>query len=234
VKRFLADYDLSGDGSSVNANVVATIAAANTMKPENLPEVPLGLKRGSRGNNVKQIQKLMRYLGYYKGRTDGVFDADVKKAVIAFQLKKGVIDTEQTQVAGLVGPGTKAALLQAWKSKVVAVKAKAIVMKMEIADRVKTDLLPSKVLAKGDRGEQVKQLQRVLIRLGYLDPKDVTGTFGDRTAKALLTYQTEKNIVASSTQKGAGVFGPVTRKTLLSDVADSAWQQVRSDGIGSL
>lgn len=234
LKEFLSDYDLPGDGSFVDTVTATTLAAANSFEEENLPNVPVGLKNGSLSSDVRQVQKLLRYLGYYRGRTDGVFDQDLRQSLVAFQVSKGVIVSQDAEFAGHIGPGTKAALLLSWKAKNASVKAKVIAMKLHVSDRVKTEALPSKVLGMGDNGEQVKQLQRALHDLGYLPAKDVTGTFGARTAAALLAYQTKSNIVTSEKQKGAGVFGPTTRKTLLTDISDSAWQKVRADGIGSL
>lgn len=57
-------------------------------------------KIGSRGNEVRQIQKKLRELGFYKGSVDGIYGAQTKKAVIAFQKNCGIT------ADGIAGPKT--------------------------------------------------------------------------------------------------------------------------------
>ena len=45
------------------------------------------LRQGSKGDEVKQMQRRLKQWGYYNGSIDGVFGAGTKKAVIAFQKK---------------------------------------------------------------------------------------------------------------------------------------------------
>ena len=45
---------------------------------------------GSRGDEVRQIQKKLRELGFYKGSVDGIYGTSTKKAVTAFQKSCGI------------------------------------------------------------------------------------------------------------------------------------------------
>lgn len=45
---------------------------------------------GSTGDEVRQIQKKLSSLGYYKGSVDGIYGTATKKAVIAFQRNCGI------------------------------------------------------------------------------------------------------------------------------------------------
>ncbi len=47
-------------------------------------------KAGSRGDEVRQIQKKLKELGYDPGQVDGIYGENTKKAVIAFQKAKGL------------------------------------------------------------------------------------------------------------------------------------------------
>lgn len=47
-------------------------------------------KLGSRGEEVRQIQKKLKELGYYKGSIDGIYGTSTKKAVTAFQKNCGL------------------------------------------------------------------------------------------------------------------------------------------------
>ena len=62
------------------------------------------LKSGSKGNEVKEVQRKLKLWGYYNGAVDGVFGAGTKSAVIAFQKKNGL------KADGVVGKATYKAL----------------------------------------------------------------------------------------------------------------------------
>jgi peptidoglycan hydrolase-like protein with peptidoglycan-binding domain len=228
LNRFLLDYRVIGDGSELSEEASATIAAALTISTENLPTLAEGMELGLVGDDVRQAQKLLRYLEYYKGRTNGEFDTDLRRAVLSFQVDHGVVTSDGVSGAGRIGPATRTAIVQAWKVKVVKTKANAMLMKERVRVATLQAALPSTNLSKGDRGEEVKKLQRLLIDTGYLSPTDLTGTFGPRTEQALKKYQLDQQIIASASMKGAGIFGPSTRRFAAEHVADVAWQRVRS------
>ena len=207
--------------------LAAHLTAASSIQEKNLPDLQVGLARGSRGPRVRDAQKLLRYLGYYRGRTDGHFDRDVRDAVLALQRQEGLITTDDDSGAGRIGPQTREAILRQWKARIVRAKANNLILKQGVQATVKTTLVPSKVLAKGDTGSDVRRLQRALRDLGYLPSKDMTGTFADRTEKALLQYQKDRVIITEQMSKGAGVFGPATRASLLKDITALEWGKVR-------
>lgn len=62
------------------------------------------LRSGSKGGEVKEVQRRLKQWGYYAGRVDGVFGSATKKAVIAFQKKNGLT------ADGIVGKATYRAL----------------------------------------------------------------------------------------------------------------------------
>ncbi len=228
LRTFQGEYGILGDGSAVTLETAAALSAASGIKEKNLPGLAVGLEKGATGSDVRQAQKLLRYIGYYVGRTDGVFDQDFKQAVTAFQLNAGLVSAATDPFAGRIGPGTRAAILKEWKVKVVQSKSKSIARKMDLSDRVKSEEMPKKFLSKGDKGKEVKLLQSFLIDAGYLDAKDATGTFGGRTMTALTKYQLDRKIVKSEAAKGAGVFGPATRVIISQDLVALKWQDVRS------
>jgi N-acetylmuramoyl-L-alanine amidase len=47
-------------------------------------------KLGSRGDEVRKVQKKLKELGYYKGTVDGIYGTATKKAVTAFQKGCGI------------------------------------------------------------------------------------------------------------------------------------------------
>ena len=62
------------------------------------------LRQGSKGSEVKEVQRRLKQWGYYSGAVDGIFGAGTKKAVIAFQKKNGLT------ADGIVGKSTYKAL----------------------------------------------------------------------------------------------------------------------------
>ena len=62
------------------------------------------LQQGSKGNEVKEVQRRLKLWGYYNGSVDGVFGAGTRSAVIAFQKKNGLT------ADGVVGKSTYKAL----------------------------------------------------------------------------------------------------------------------------
>lgn len=62
------------------------------------------LKQGSKGSEVREVQRRLKLWGYYNGSVDGVFGAGTRSAVIAFQKKNGL------KADGVVGKSTYKAL----------------------------------------------------------------------------------------------------------------------------
>ena len=62
------------------------------------------LRKGSRGDDVKQLQTKLKRWGYYTGAVDGIFGAQTEEAVKYFQRKNGLA------VDGIVGSATAKAL----------------------------------------------------------------------------------------------------------------------------
>ena len=63
------------------------------------------LRKGSKGDAVKQLQQELNQLGYDAGKVDGIFGANTQKAVEAFQR-----DHPPLKVDGICGPATWAAI----------------------------------------------------------------------------------------------------------------------------
>ncbi len=234
LRKFQGEYGIIGDGTSVDRRTAATLVAASSIRETNLPIMEIGLSEGTSGQSVRQSQKLLRYLGYYRGRTDGNFDDDMKQAVTVFQINMGIISDVKESGAGRIGPATQAAILRAWKVKVAGLKATALATRVDITQRVKKKEIPTKYLSLGHKGQDVRLLQSFLSQKGYLLSKDVTGTFGSKTEAALTRYQSDKKIISSAHEKGAGVFGPSTKNAVSEELVSFAWNNARALGMESL
>lgn len=71
-----------------------------------------------------------------------------------------------------------------------------------------------RTLKYGDRGEDVKELQKKLRELGYFKGFLLTEYFGNITKEAVIAFQLSNEIIESESDIGAGVVGSETRKKL--------------------
>ena len=75
-------------------------AALRAHAPAQPAEVPALSQLGSRGQEVRAIQQKLKSLGFYGGSADGIFGAQTRKAVVAFQKSVGIT------ADGIAGPKT--------------------------------------------------------------------------------------------------------------------------------
>jgi len=162
------------------------------------------LEKGKQGEAVKRLQKRLADAGFFTGTFDGKFDEETEKAVLAFQLKNGVISSPNDRGAGVFGPKTRKALY-------------AFLQQEEEKKERETEhfarLLPAG-LFRGQSNDAVGHLQQALKRLSYFSGK-VTSVFDEETEKAVLAFQLKNGVVSSPNDRGAGVFGPKTQSTML-------------------
>ena len=108
MKKFLAIGALTlalTASAAAGITAVAVNGAANEADSalELVTEAAI-LRQGSKGNEVKEVQRRLKQWGYYTGAVDGIFGAGTKQAVIAFQKKNGLT------ADGVVGKATYKAL----------------------------------------------------------------------------------------------------------------------------
>lgn len=119
------------------------------------------IARGSVGDPVGDVQRRLEGLGLDPGDEPGVFGEGTRQAVRLFQQRRGLT------ADGVVGEDTWRSLVEAgWK----------------LGDR--TLYLTRNLL----RGDDVRELQRGLNRLGF-DAGHVDGVFGERTFEAVRDFQ---------------------------------------------
>ena len=159
-----------GGGSSYVAPVVS--------------DMPL-LHTGSRGDAVRTLQEKLNSLGYNSGAVDGIFGANTRAAVLAFQRANGLV------ADGYVGKLT-------WGKLGVTMSSASPV--------VANTSMP--LICMGSRGDAVRTLQEKLNSLGY-NSGAVDGIFGVNTRAAVLSYQKANGLVAD------GYVGKLTWGKLL-------------------
>ena len=70
------------------------------------------MKLGDQSDSVKAMQNILIRKGLLaSGLNSGYFGALTERALIAFQLKQGIIDSNDSSAAGVIGPKTRLALM---------------------------------------------------------------------------------------------------------------------------
>ena len=161
------------------------------------------LKKGSQGEKVKELQRRLKELGYYKDYVDGDYGDATVKAVKAFQKMNGLTED------GVAGSTT--------------------INKLNDDKAIKADgssydsLSTAQTLKKGDSGVQVKALQKRLKELGYY--KDyVDGDYGMATATAVSDFQRANKLTVT------GTANPTTLKKMISTSAVSKDEADKEQG----
>ncbi len=135
------------------------------------------LMKGDRDEYVLAMQKALLDQGYLKCKPTGYFGTDTQDAVLKFQKSRRVT------ADGKAGPVTL---------KLIMGKS----YKPLPASRKVTDSQVDAIRA-GDKGDDVKDLQKRLKELGYYKYKTITGFFGPVTLDALKRFQKQNGISAT-------------------------------------
>ena len=132
------------------------------------------LKLGAQGDEVREVQRLLKNLKFYTGMVDGDFGAATELAVKAFQTQYKITPD------GVVGAATLTKLYGATATK-------------------KPDVTPTPVpsgsLKVGSTGSDVRTVQQKLKSLGFYQGS-VDGDFGEGTEKAVTAFQKQYGLYA--------------------------------------
>jgi len=157
-------------------------------QPVPQPSGPRLLKKGVKGQDVKDLQNWLNSKGFSCGNADGIFGNKTNSAVRAFQSAAGL------SVDGIVGPRTRAAMTN-WK-----VSPPTPEPAPQPAPAPQPTNRPQ--LKQGSRGQEVRELQSILRTKGY--PLAVDGIFGPQTKRAVVRFQATHGLAAD------GIVGPKT------------------------
>ena len=161
---------LKADGK-IGPKTLAVLNSDTAVFKKDAPEPTAGtLTFGSSGEAVKELQRNLRDTYYYAGKIDGIFGAEVSRAVKNFQISAGLT------ADGKVGPKTKEALYER--------KADIFI-----------NGIPRRSLSQGDRGQDVAVLQEKLEKLNYLSAY-TKGYYDSATAEGVKKFQTANGLKA--------------------------------------
>ena len=204
VKDFQKKNGLSADGVA-GANTLAAIAAAVEKAGGSVSGSGSvsGLKLGSTGKEVGDLQENLTTLGYYYGDITNHFGTMTQAAVMKFQKSRGLTQD------GVAGKTTLAAIASAVEG---------------------TGSTPAgstgTSLREGDKGTKVSDLQTRLKSLKYYYG-DITGSFGTLTKQAVKKFQEANNLTVD------GVAGTATLNKLYALTGGGSTSGSVSGGEGS-
>ena len=164
------------------------------------------LKRGDRNDYVKTLQSWLYKAGFNPGGIDGVYGANTEKAVKEFQKKVGIT------ADGIAGKQTYQALQKYVRTQTTVSRSNS---------SSSNDHWTGQTLREGSKGEDVKELQRMLNSAGY--NVKVDGVYGSETEGAVRSFQ---KLVGISVD---GIAGAQTYRSLKSYISSKANKGVTVD-----
>lgn len=234
LKNFYADMAVQEPETTLTERGASLLEAAYRRR-EAADPVPQIVDAGSSASRIASAQRTLRFLGLYNGRTNGLYDDTFKNAVLAFQKQQGIVASDTAAGAGRIGPQTKARIALLWRRKHAGKVAERLLAMRKIDQLIakRGDDL-HQFLSKGDKGADVRALQKFLVSKNYLAKDGITGTFGERTEQALIAYQKDAGIIADESTAGAGYAGPATLAKYRQDLRQSLLKVVRAKGWSAL
>ena len=188
IKEFQRDHGLTADGVAGPRTLDAIEAALGGSSSSSSGSSSGGLRLGSTGTDVSNLQTDLTTLGYYYGDITGHFGSMTQAAVKKFQKSRGLTQD------GIAGTTTLNAIASALKNS---------------GSSSAGGSSTSNTLREGDSGTAVTELQTMLKSLDYYYG-DITGHFGSLTRRAVRAFQDDNDLTVD------GIAGPATLNKLRS------------------
>ena len=167
VKEFQKDKKITADGVA-GTKTLDAISAAIKAAGGSSSSSTTGLKVGTTGDKVRQLQQDLTALGYYYGDISGHYGSLTQAAVKKFQKAKGISQD------GIAGTSTLNAISKALGGSGTGSSA-------------------TTALREGDENSAVLELQTMLKQLSYYYG-DLTGKFGSLTKRAVRQFQDDNDL----------------------------------------
>ncbi len=238
-------------GSQTGQTPVVTAAPRETIQtvtraPATPTPTPKSLQRGFTGSEeVRELQRRLKQLGYYSGSADGDFGPATEAAVKAFQKANGLtadgkagektleklnsssaITKKQASATPTPKPTKKPTAKPTTKPTAKPTRTPKPTPRVTATPRptATPNLTRDYYLQTGSRGAKVRTLQNRLIQLGYLGGK-ATGNYDEATEAAVRAFQKRTKGLWED-----GVAGPDTLNALYSASAARASGMAASTG----
>lgn len=179
--------------------------------------------------DVKNLQDILKKLAVYDGEINGDY-ISIKSIILKYQLSREVISHENEIGAGNFWPKTRAKLKEEYQDYLDFEQRKSELMEIyedlesesiqEASEIVKSIGTP----VYGNIDSNVRELQKWLNKIGYFDYKD-TAIFWVKTKNSIIDFQIDNQIITSSLDTWAGVFGPQTKEYFEKEISHLLLQE---------
>ena len=230
LSAFIRDYQLEEPSDQLTQRTAAYLLAASYRSDARDP-VSGYVDKSAAPGVITEAQRILRFLGYYKGRTDGEYSDELASTILKFQQDNGLVGTLNDPGAGRIGPITSKALELAWNRKLVERRAERLFDRKRIEELlVERGEVIERFLEEGEGWPEVRQLQQVLSQEGYFPPDRISGYFGGLTREAVLRYQMAHGIVSNPNDEAAGFVGPLTLEQMKKERVRALYSLMRAEG----
>jgi peptidoglycan hydrolase-like protein with peptidoglycan-binding domain len=227
---FLRDYQVDAPKNMLSERSAAFVLGARSRLGANQLFTEFVDPKAS-PDAIAQAQRTLRFLGYYKGRTNGEYDDNLFASILRFQQEYALVGTASDTGAGRIGPLTSRAIRGKWNRQIVEKHADRYLDRYAVDQYIeKNGQRIAQFLGVGYVGAQVKLLQTELAALGFFPEKKINSVFGPLTEQSIIRYQLDRNLIASRSDTGAGYVGPATLRTLRKDHRNILYRLVRAEG----
>lgn len=164
---------------------------------------------GSKSEEIRDLQKMLKEMGYFKFDVDGLYNKRLVDAILEFQIAKQIVENADDIGAGYYGPVTQSTLEEAYAAYLAKkIKIDALNVQLDAIKSARTVIFDEKKkwftaivekipsLRLGQIHPEIRTLQKLLKEYGYLDHKD-TAIFGPLTKDALARYQLKLGVIDS-------------------------------------
>ena len=206
IKAFQLKYGLTADGIAGPQTLAKIDAVYAQRGGSSSSSSSSGLKLGSQGTDVRNLQQDLTTLGYYWAEITGNFGAKTETAVKRFQEENGLT------ADGVAGTKTLNAI------------AAAVARKGGTSASTSTS---GTTLKLNSQGTKVTQLQQDLKQLGYYYA-EITGNFGEKTEAAVKKFQQAKGLTAD------GVAGTSTLNAIAAAITAAGGSTSSGTGISGM
>lgn len=170
-------------------------AVADGNMTEYQPASAPALRRGSRGQAVKDVQLLLNQNKFYYGKMDGIYGPRMYSSVVSFQRSRNLPAT------GVINSKTWEALIDLDKR----------VSPTRFAYLGKYSPSTAPMLKIGSRGQAVRDVQTYLKQQGFYVGQ-VDGIYGRATASAVKSFQQNR-----AKLRADGIVGSTTWRAMIND-----------------
>lgn len=187
--------------------------------------ITAGLGKNAEGEEVEELQKILKELGYYQGEITGEYDAQTIKSVFNFQKDYNVVTDQDEYGAGYFGSKTKEALAKAVVLHETKLDFGKTLAKLKISNltAMETNLAkPNRVIAQVEQKSQVIIPSNVEVKTMFFEKKKpvanpiyATLTVGDKgdDVELLQSILMQQGLLKET--QVTGYFGPLTESALI-------------------